>query len=360
VKGDEGLSCACFEGYSGVDCSLPVSLCPSDFCANDGTCVDFNGGLVCVCASGYSGERCEVVVSSACSSSPCGIGRCIDGDENTFGCICPSGSFGPLCTLCPAVANCRAGYVRCTSSKDSVCLSCRPGFDLVDGSCSELVFSSVQGAEAVSVSIGASLSSLDEAGLNKLKEGISAALNMYCEKNPSSCNGIKLPVLAKNVLLVGGNDGGRRRSGSEVTILVIDDNGQVVDSSVVGGAITEEGSTISSIAGFSVQNPRATPVAGTTQSTQGSSSSGANSGAIAGGVVGGIVGIVAVAIAVMFWKRRQGSAPMSRKSVVYRNEHEANSVEATYGFEMQAQQSGSRGSLSVNPVFSGLEESANV
>ncbi|KAL4717940.1 hypothetical protein ACJJTC_001358 [Scirpophaga incertulas] len=78
--------CACFEGYSGVDCG-EGPLCPrsSNMCKNGGTCRQMGPAAVsCVCAPGYTGDLCEAQIAEP----DCGIEECSEGCKDGVTCDC--------------------------------------------------------------------------------------------------------------------------------------------------------------------------------------------------------------------------------------------------------------------------------
>ncbi|KAL4706993.1 hypothetical protein ACJJTC_019531 [Scirpophaga incertulas] len=78
--------CACFEGYSGVDCG-EGPLCPrsSNMCKNGGTCRQMGPAAVsCVCAPGYTGDLCEAQIAEP----DCGIEECSEGCKAGVTCDC--------------------------------------------------------------------------------------------------------------------------------------------------------------------------------------------------------------------------------------------------------------------------------
>jgi len=82
------LTCECFRGYSGPDCSLltcpygsawfDISLGVDNAhnlaeCSNQGICDVFSG--TCVCQNGFEGSACQ---RKTCPSSCSGVGICMD------------------------------------------------------------------------------------------------------------------------------------------------------------------------------------------------------------------------------------------------------------------------------------------
>ena len=49
------------------------------------------------CPPGYTGNRCES--QDPCNSSPCSNGGSCSTTSSGYRCDCPTGYFGPLCTL---------------------------------------------------------------------------------------------------------------------------------------------------------------------------------------------------------------------------------------------------------------------
>ena len=54
-----GYNCLCKYGYTSSDCSIAISFCGSNPCANGGLCVNNgnSGGYACQCLPGWSGLR---------------------------------------------------------------------------------------------------------------------------------------------------------------------------------------------------------------------------------------------------------------------------------------------------------------
>eukprot|EP00299_Pterocystis_sp_00344_P007694 c2608_g1_i1.p1 GENE.c2608_g1_i1~~c2608_g1_i1.p1 ORF type:complete len:446 (+),score=114.03 c2608_g1_i1:36-1340(+) len=95
-------ACVCHDGWTGDDCSLATTGCPS-FCFGHGNCVDG----VCVCHDGYSGEACNVIVPT-CPQNCSGHGSCHNGVCSCF----PGLWSGAACDV--EIYNCPVELNNCT------------------------------------------------------------------------------------------------------------------------------------------------------------------------------------------------------------------------------------------------------
>ncbi|CAF5101242.1 unnamed protein product, partial [Rotaria sp. Silwood1] len=90
--------CQCFDGYSGMLCSIKNSC----DCSSDSICIGVvQNRSICICPLGKFGPRCYLK-STVCISNPClNSGECIVGDEKIaetdYYCLCPEGFMGLIC-----------------------------------------------------------------------------------------------------------------------------------------------------------------------------------------------------------------------------------------------------------------------
>ncbi|RWS30691.1 Cubilin-like protein, partial [Leptotrombidium deliense] len=54
-----GYTCQCFPGYSGLLCDVANDECKSNPCKNGATCIDLDNGFLCVCSVNWKGKTCE-------------------------------------------------------------------------------------------------------------------------------------------------------------------------------------------------------------------------------------------------------------------------------------------------------------
>ena len=103
--------CACYPGWTGADCSLPLS-CPNE-CSGQGFCRNGN----CTCYPGYAGADCS---ESVCPVDCLHHGSCVGGK-----CVCSAGYMGEACDRprCPndctelsRAESCVAGQCKCKES----------------------------------------------------------------------------------------------------------------------------------------------------------------------------------------------------------------------------------------------------
>ena len=96
TDGDHSHTCACPEGFTGMQCATNVDDCASNPCQHDGDCIDGINSYSCSCAKGYSGRNCEINIDD-CASDPCeNGGTCID-KIVSYSCSCAKGYSGTNC-----------------------------------------------------------------------------------------------------------------------------------------------------------------------------------------------------------------------------------------------------------------------
>ena len=112
INRDSCASYPCFNGarcinlYNDYKCECPSSsagkrcgfgqFCKNFHCANAGTCEEKQEGASCKCAPGFTGVQCEKDVNECLDASVCGDNVCV----NTVGshiCMCPDGSLDNSC-----------------------------------------------------------------------------------------------------------------------------------------------------------------------------------------------------------------------------------------------------------------------
>ncbi|XP_044837858.1 neurogenic locus notch homolog protein 4 isoform X2 [Mauremys mutica] len=123
--------CLCMEGWTGKNCQL-MDFCPTNPCANGGTCLLTYPHIVCQCRPGFDGHTCQHDVNECYRDpGPCANGGTCLNSLGSFRCLCPPGFSGPQCQhragpcsagLCLHGGTCRplaGGYHGC---------QCPPGF----------------------------------------------------------------------------------------------------------------------------------------------------------------------------------------------------------------------------------------
>ena len=149
---EEGLSCACPQGYVGSRCTIeanPPNLCLFAACQAGSTCTYSHVGFTCSCPPGQSGAQCvnATAAVSACDLNPCQAGGTCTAVGNGFSCTCPEGYTGARCEVylfADSVTQPSAcDSAECTEEEDCVevngevsCLSpCSPNPCLHGGTC---------------------------------------------------------------------------------------------------------------------------------------------------------------------------------------------------------------------------------
>ncbi|XP_068745094.1 scavenger receptor cysteine-rich type 1 protein M160-like [Montipora capricornis] len=87
--------------WATVLCKLPYQQGTSQNCSNvkcksNGKCINTLAGAVCNCTDGFSGLQCEIPLFNPCQSSCQNGGQCFR-NESSFLCACPKGLTGKLC-----------------------------------------------------------------------------------------------------------------------------------------------------------------------------------------------------------------------------------------------------------------------
>ena len=82
----------CLPGFVGETC---VSICSTDPCSNNGTCLQSASGFTCTCVGDFTGETCETRIND-CQDVDCNDGTCVDGVQS-FSCQCEEGFTGQFC-----------------------------------------------------------------------------------------------------------------------------------------------------------------------------------------------------------------------------------------------------------------------
>jgi len=136
VVGNGQAVCLCHSNFVGVACMEQLAACPGG-CGGFGKCVtnQLTNEPECACFPGYSGLDCSVVCPSNCSGGTplnsvlggeIAKGRCspnlVTGSTTQRQCICKEGFSGPSCEqMCPARCN---GHGDCVNRE---CV-CREGY----------------------------------------------------------------------------------------------------------------------------------------------------------------------------------------------------------------------------------------
>ncbi|KAM6959295.1 latent-transforming growth factor beta-binding protein 4 [Aplochiton taeniatus] len=139
--------CTCPHGYQvgsgGTSCTdvnecvQLAAVCPV------GECVNSVGSYKCVCPAGYRGNAQETLCQDIdeCQQNPCSNGRC-DNTPGSYKCVCRLGYKldGYTCIdldECEDPLQCPGQ--ECVNSQGSYrCVSCQPGFGLLNGQCSDI------------------------------------------------------------------------------------------------------------------------------------------------------------------------------------------------------------------------------
>ncbi|XP_075040834.1 protein crumbs homolog 2 isoform X2 [Mixophyes fleayi] len=126
---EDGFTCKCQNGYSGLKCQEKVSPCAQNPCDHNAECLENMGSYTCVCQSGYTGQHCEVVVDQ-CASSPCqNEAICVD-KQDKYLCFCVPGFQGYHCEI--DINECASKPCQnngsCLNSKDRYECNCATGY----------------------------------------------------------------------------------------------------------------------------------------------------------------------------------------------------------------------------------------
>ena len=116
--------------FTGADCDIPISVCTSNSCFNNGTCIQGVGAFTCSCPPGFTGQKCEAKID-ACDSNPCHNGAtCHSLDFAGYTCSCSAGFTGQDCATrinyCDNFACDNGGT--CSNGLLSASCICMPGF----------------------------------------------------------------------------------------------------------------------------------------------------------------------------------------------------------------------------------------
>uniref|UniRef100_A0A8C0GSE7 EGF-like domain-containing protein n=1 Tax=Chelonoidis abingdonii TaxID=106734 RepID=A0A8C0GSE7_CHEAB len=89
--------CLCMEGWTGRNCQL-MDFCPTNPCANGGTCLLTYPHIVCQCRPGFDGHTCQHDINECYRDPrPCANGGTCLNSLGSFRCLCPPGFSGPQC-----------------------------------------------------------------------------------------------------------------------------------------------------------------------------------------------------------------------------------------------------------------------
>ena len=127
---EQGYSCSCPSGYSGLQCQEEQSSCIGTTCNDRSMCKNEPGygQFICLCRTGYTGANCSSTLDP-CAANPCAnSAQCVP--LGRFKCVCRAGWEGPLCADniddC-AESPCLLGS-NCTNLIDDVACSCPAEF----------------------------------------------------------------------------------------------------------------------------------------------------------------------------------------------------------------------------------------
>ncbi|CAF3873661.1 unnamed protein product [Rotaria sp. Silwood2] len=140
LNGNTNYYCQCPQEYTGRTCDTAVTICPVDYCKNNGQCsFDYTlNRLRCACPGTFSGQYCQIPIgeANACASFPCyNNGSCTPAGAS-FLCTCKEPFSGNQCqiknntspnTLCDVIPGiCKQGST-CISNGTHIQCICRPG-----------------------------------------------------------------------------------------------------------------------------------------------------------------------------------------------------------------------------------------
>jgi hypothetical protein len=205
------------------------------------------------------------------------------------------GTYGKVCELCSPVSSCFSGRTRCSDARNSKCPLCRFGFSPQnnEATCSRVLFTNLQGLNALTVTLSATSDQLDHNILDRLREAIAAAIGRTCQdpQYTANCEQLTLPLNFSHILIVDGDNDiqTRRSTGVDISIIGVDSQGVSVSSVVVEDALNQYGASIQAASNISVSNPRSEPLSGSNPSPSAGSKSASPIGAIVGGIVGGVL-----------------------------------------------------------------------
>lgn len=127
VDSPSGYTCRC--QLDGEGCQAESSVCSSQPCLNNGTCVEAAGGFRCLCLPGFSGATCGDDIDE-CASGPCRNGAICRDSAGQYSCFCVPGFQGSNCEIdideC-ASRPCR-NHGTCLNHMDHYQCHCAPGY----------------------------------------------------------------------------------------------------------------------------------------------------------------------------------------------------------------------------------------
>ncbi|XP_060549755.1 protein jagged-1-like isoform X1 [Pantherophis guttatus] len=134
-KEPDEYECLCPGGFDGRNCEnallpLPTSRppCPSELCANGGSCRPTPSGPQCVCPPGWRGKACQDDVNE-CHRKPCLHARACKNLVGSYLCDCLPGWTGAICSIRMNLCQkrCQNGGT-CQMEADRQACSCQPGY----------------------------------------------------------------------------------------------------------------------------------------------------------------------------------------------------------------------------------------
>ena len=103
-----GYSCTCPPYFTGDDCQIPYDPCECESCSNNGLCLPtytsieagmYNYSTSCNCTSSFSGTYCDIDVDECTLLSPClNEGMCVN-TNGGYLCVCEAGYTGDVCDI---------------------------------------------------------------------------------------------------------------------------------------------------------------------------------------------------------------------------------------------------------------------